>query len=258
MGIDSASQFDPSALSTTLGTQGVHPLEMAQAYSVLPNDGVLKRARFVTKIVGPDGKVIYQNSDAGHRVLDPNVARGEISLLEDVVKFGTASGTLSGFPRPIAGKTGTTDNNVDAWFVGFTPQYTAAVWMGDPNGEEPMVGLPGGAVQGATYPARIWRQFMFDATANLPPLNFLPYDPNFFPPPSFINEFGRRGSSYCCRSDNSSRRVQEQPVFPVVPAAPPPPTKAHAPPTTVQQSPPTTVKKKRRHKPPPTTVPKGP
>ena len=58
MGIDSTSKFDPTALSTTLGTQGVHPLEMAQAYSVLPNDGVLKRATFITKIVEPDGKTI--------------------------------------------------------------------------------------------------------------------------------------------------------------------------------------------------------
>jgi len=246
MGIDSASKFDPTALSTTLGTQGVHPLEMAQAYSVLPNDGVLKRARFVTKIVGPDGNVIYQNTDTGHRVLDPNVARAEISLLKDVVKFGTASGTLSGFPRPIAGKTGTTDNNVDAWFVGFTPQYTAAVWMGNPDGEEPMVGLPGGAVQGATYPARIWRQFMLDATANLPPLDFLPYDPSYFPRPTYINEFGRRVGSYCCGSNNLP-----QPVIPLTPST----TPITTPPTTAQNTP---APAKKKHHGSPITVPTGP
>ena len=90
-------------------------------------------------------------------MLDPNVARTEIDMLKGVLRSGTASRSLGNFPRPAAGKTGTTDHNVDAWFVGFTPQFTAAVWMGNPHGEEPMVGLPVGPVFGATYPAQIWR-----------------------------------------------------------------------------------------------------
>ena len=69
MGIDT-SHFDPPVVSTTLGTNGVHPLEMAQAYSVIAADGVLHRAQFVTKIVGPTGKVLYQTTARGTRVLD--------------------------------------------------------------------------------------------------------------------------------------------------------------------------------------------
>ena len=191
MGIDSATSFDPTALSTTLGTQGVHPLEMAQAYSVLPDDGILLPATFITKIVGSHNIVLYQDTNTGHRVLSSNVARTETNMLEDVLRHGTASRTLANFPRPAAGKTGTTDNNVDAWFIGYTPQYTAAVWMGNPDAETPMLGLPVGPVFGATYPAQIWQQFMLTATAGLPPLDFAPPDPAQWSPPTSIDETGR-------------------------------------------------------------------
>ena len=137
-----------------------------------PNEGVLKRATFVTKIVDRNGKMIYQAPTTGVQVLDPNVARTETKMLEGVLRNGTASRTLGSFPRPAAGKTGTTDNNDDAWFVGFTPQYTAAVWMGNPAGEIPMTNVGGITVFGATYPAQIWRTFMHDATAPLPALDF--------------------------------------------------------------------------------------
>ncbi len=172
MGINT-SAFNPAVVSTTLGTQGVHPLEMAQAYSVLANDGALKRATFVTKILDRYGKILYQAPEKPVQVLDPNVARTETQMLFGPVRNGTASNTLGNFPRPAAGKTGTTDSNVDAWFVGYTPQYTAAVWMGDPNGEVAMRNIGGtGPVFGAGYPAKIWRAFMQDATASLPVVDF--------------------------------------------------------------------------------------
>jgi membrane peptidoglycan carboxypeptidase len=191
MGINT-SAFNPAVVSTTLGTQGVHPLEMAQAYSVLPNDGALKRATFITKIVDRNGKTLYQAPTKPVQVLDPNVARTETQMLFGPLRNGTASSTLGNFPRPAAGKTGTTDANVDAWFVGYTPQFTAAVWMGDPNGEVAMRNIGGtGPVFGAGYPAKIWRAFMQDATASLPALDF--------PKPAqqnnharFITELGRR------------------------------------------------------------------
>ena len=152
MGIDT-SHFQP-VVSTTLGTNGVHPFEMAQAYSVIAADGVLHPAQFVSKIVGPTGKVLYENDGSGKRVLTPQVARSETQMLTEVLKNGTASG-LS-IDRPAAGKTGTTDENQDAWFIGYTPQLTTAVWMGDPNAETPMTNVGGISVFGATYPADIW------------------------------------------------------------------------------------------------------
>jgi membrane peptidoglycan carboxypeptidase len=199
MGINT-SNFQP-VVSSTLGTNGVHPLEMAQAYSVLANDGTLKRATFITKIVDRNGKTIYQSPTVGVQVLDPNVARTETNMLKGVLHDrGTASATLGSFAgaRPAAGKTGTTDHNQDAWFVGYTPQFTAAVWMGNPSGEIPMTNVGGITVFGATYPALIWRQFMTDATSPLPPLDFpAPTKPSFGQA-RFVSELGRR--TYTSRS----------------------------------------------------------
>jgi penicillin-binding protein 1A len=194
MGINT-SNFQP-VVTTTLGTNGVHPLEMAQAYSVFPNDGTLRRATIVTKILDRSGKTIYQAPTNGTRVLDANVARTEIDMLKHVLKDGTAAATLSTFPHFAAGKTGTTDHNQDAWFVGFTPQLTAAVWMGNPDGEIPMTNVGGITVFGATYPARIWRNFMENATASLPNLDFTQPDATLFSRARYLTELGRRTYGY--------------------------------------------------------------
>jgi penicillin-binding protein 1A len=241
LGIDT-SKFN-AVVSTTLGTNGVHPLEMAQAYSVFPNEGILKRATIVTKIVDRDGKVLYQAPTAGVRVLDANVARTETRMLTGVVRNGTASGTLGGFPRPIAGKTGTTDRNVDAWFVGYTPQLTTAVWMGNPLVESPMAGVYGG-----TIPARIWRAFMLDATAPLPPLQFTPPDTSGFRSARFITELGRRTSYYqpyvpppASVPDTTPPASAPETTAPATTAAPPATEPATAPPTTSGGATPTTA-----------------
>jgi penicillin-binding protein 1A len=168
MGIDTTN-FQP-VVSTTLGTNGVHPLEMASAYSVIASDGILHPATFVSKIVSPAGKVLYETPKQGKRILSAEVARSETQMLTGVLKDGTASGLT--IDRPAAGKTGTTDANVDAWFIGYTPQITTAVWMGDPNGETPMTSVGGISVFGATYPADIWAEFMKGAHTNLPVVDF--------------------------------------------------------------------------------------
>jgi penicillin-binding protein 1A len=239
MGIDT-SRFDP-VVSTTLGTNGVHPLEMAQAYTVFPNDGVLKRATFVTKIVDARGRVLYQNAAVGNRVLDANVARTEIEMMKGVLKNGTASNTLGSMQHPAAGKTGTTDKSVDAWFVGFTPQFTAAVWMGNPAGEIPW---SLGTVFGGTYPARIWRAFMERATADLPALDFPPPDTALLPRSSYINEFGRRFAFNYNGSNGTTPSTIAAPapttvVTPTTRKASPTPTTRPTPPTTAG-TPPTT------------------
>ncbi len=151
MGVDT-SHFQP-VVSTTLGTNGVHTLDMAAAYSVIASDGIRHPASFVSKIVDANGKVLYEPPSDGQRILRSQVARSETQMLTEVLKNGTASG-LS-IDRPAAGKTGTTDEHVDAWFIGFTPQITTAVWMGDPNGETPMTNVGGIAVWGASYPADV-------------------------------------------------------------------------------------------------------
>jgi len=134
---------------------------MAQAYSVLANDGALKRATFITKIVDRNGKTLYQAPTKPVQVLDANVARTETQMLFGPVRNGTASRTLGTSPA-CGGQDGYHRRQRRRLFVGYTPQYTAAVWMGDPNGEVAMrnVGGPGGLRAG--YPAQIWRSFMQD------------------------------------------------------------------------------------------------
>jgi membrane peptidoglycan carboxypeptidase len=249
MGINT-SNFQP-VVSTTLGTNGVHPLEMAQAYSVLANNGVLKRASFITKIVDRNGKTIYLAPSGGTQVLDPNVAHTETNMLKNVLRNGTASSTLGNFPRPAAGKTGTTDHNQDAWFVGYTPQYTASVWMGNPVGEIPMTNVGGIRVFGATYPAEIWAKFMNLASGSLPPLDFPQPDKNQFTRSRFISELGR---NVYTRSSSRPEPTTSVPVAGVKPtpgptAAPPVST------ATKKKRPPVTVPK---HKTPPPTTGRGP
>jgi membrane peptidoglycan carboxypeptidase len=224
--------------SLTLGTEGVSPLDMASAYSTLANDGVKKTPIFYTKVQGPDGKVVFQigpNGDHPTQVMPVNIARTETQMLFGPVRQGTASRTLGSFPRPIAGKTGTTDNNIDAWFVGFSPQITTAVWMGDPAGEISMNPFfSGGQVFGGTIPARIWGAFMTQALAPLPVAQFASPDESFWPSSRYIALTGRD-------------------------TAPPPPPPTTVAPTTVPAPTTTTAPKKNHPKPPhPPTTGHGP
>jgi penicillin-binding protein 1A len=196
MGVRSPNLLPVTSL--TLGTRGISPLDMASAYSTLANDGVHRPAIFVTKVVGPDGKVVFQEPLSGHhpkQMLPVNIARTETQMLLGPVKSGTAARTLADFGRPAAGKTGTTDENIDAWFVGFTPQMTTAVWMGDPKDERTSMNpFFGQDVFGGTIPARIWRAFMEGALAGQPVLNFNPPDESFWPASRYISLTGRATS----------------------------------------------------------------
>src|SRR5207302_1994903 len=104
------------------------------------------------------------------RVIPEGVDYVVTKILEENVLYGT--GTAANFGRPTAGKTGTTDNHADAWFVGYTPSLDAAVWVGYPGGEIPMENVHGIAVAGGTFPAEIWHLFMESAVGAIPPKDF--------------------------------------------------------------------------------------
>ena len=148
--------------------QGVSPLDMAHAYETFARNGketfgTLGAAKHgpvgVTEVDGPNGKTIVRNRRKQRRVLPDSVAQTATSIMETVVNEGTAkNAALDGFA---AGKTGTTENFGDAWFIGFDTHYTVAVWVGYPNGIKPMkTEYGGGPVEGGTYPAEIWHDFM--------------------------------------------------------------------------------------------------
>ncbi|RZB38413.1 MAG: penicillin-binding protein 1A [Desulfobacteraceae bacterium Eth-SRB2] len=126
LGIESKLNRD---LSIALGSSGVSLLELVKAYSVFNNNGYLVSPVFITKIVDRDGNVIEESSPVREKVIEKNTAYIVTNLLEGVVKHGTGH-RLKALNRPVAGKTGTTNNLHDAWFVGYTPRYTTGVWVG--------------------------------------------------------------------------------------------------------------------------------
>jgi penicillin-binding protein 1A len=164
LGIKSPLQ---SYFAIGLGAEAVNPLEMARAYGSFANGGYRidgsvfgNEPRVVTRITNEAGQAVYENQPMKKQVLTPAEDELMTQLLEGVVTGGT--GTAAALPdRPVAGKTGTTENYGDAWFVGYTPQLVTAVWVGYPNTLRPMLTeYHGRAVAGGTFPAQIWKTFM--------------------------------------------------------------------------------------------------
>jgi len=149
-------------LSLALGTSGVSPLEMTRAYAAFANNGLMPQAIFIEKIVDSNGKVLEEQHPTFSEAIDPRVAYQITRLLEGVITDGTARG-ISSFGAPAAGKTGTTDQNVDAWFVGYTPELTTCVWIGHDQNTS-----LGGAETGGLAAAPIWLDFMNQAKAVYP------------------------------------------------------------------------------------------
>ena len=157
--------------SISLGAEEATPLEMASAYATIANDGFYRQPRFVERVLDRRGKVVFEGPDEGRRAVSPETARVAISVLRAVVERGTGTrARLAG--REVAGKTGTSQEYENAWFVGFTPQLATAVWMGSPVGNVPMTSVGGIRVVGGSYPARIWNAYMTDALAGLPSVPF--------------------------------------------------------------------------------------
>ena len=150
-GIDAELDLVPSL---ALGVEEVSPLDLASAYLTLANDGTRVEPYAIVRIEDVDGNVLWEPDRPAPEegAVERDVARGVTEALRGVIEDGT--GTAADIGRPAAGKTGTTQENVDAWFAGYVPGYTAVVWMGHPQ-PTPMEGVTGGGA-----PAQIWQRFM--------------------------------------------------------------------------------------------------
>ena len=167
MGIRTRLSTNPAMLLGGL-RQGVTPLEMAYAYSTIANrgkrvSGTLSASKLgpvaIEKVADPAGKTIDKDRVRAKRVFSSQVGQEMRSLLNGVVMSGT--GTHAQVSEWSAGKTGTTENYGDAWFVGFTDRYTAAVWVGYADKVKSMsTEYAGGPVEGGTFPAEIWHDLM--------------------------------------------------------------------------------------------------
>ncbi|HWC10990.1 MAG TPA: penicillin-binding transpeptidase domain-containing protein, partial [Acidimicrobiales bacterium] len=168
MGISSELAPVPSAV---LGTNEVTPLEMASAYATLAADGTHVAPYLVSEITGRDGQVLYRAEPRPEPRLPPDLARRANHVLQGVVERGT--GRRARIDRPVAGKTGTTQNHGDAWFIGYTPRLATAVWVGFPEAITPMVPpVTPISVTGGAWPAQIWAAFMGAALAGVEPVPF--------------------------------------------------------------------------------------
>jgi penicillin-binding protein 1A len=176
-----------------LGAEAVNPLEMARAYGSFANGGYRidgatfgNEPRAVTRITDVAGDQVYDNTPVKKQVLTPAEDELMTQLLQGVVTSGT--GTAAALPdRPVAGKTGTTENYGDAWFVGYTPQLVTAVWVGYPDSLRPMLTeFHGRAVVGGTFPALIWKSFMESA------FTALHAAPETFASPPYLSVVSRR------------------------------------------------------------------
>jgi penicillin-binding protein 1A len=137
---------------------GVSPLEMADAYATLASGGIHHKPIAIKRVDFPDGKSDNFGQSQGNRVMTDGQADEVTKILKMNVQSGT--GTAANYGCPVAGKTGTTDNYTDAWFVGYQPHLAASVWVGYPNALVEMRSVHGIEVAGATFPAEIWHDFM--------------------------------------------------------------------------------------------------
>ena len=201
--------------SLALGTSEVTPLEMATAYSAFANGGYRVYPYLVTRVDTQGGQTLYtRTAPAQQRIIADHVVRDMNAMMFNVIATGTGTGAaLTG--HEAAGKTGTTQESKNAWFVGFTTDYVAAVWVGNDDN------TPTRGVTGATLPAAIWKQVMSAAEKGLPAK---PIDRSEPQAPIYDNGLFASGPNTPPPGDDeaATRYAQDQSLPP--PPPPPPPS----------------------------------
>lgn len=211
MGITSKLHSYPSI---TLGAVDVSPLEMTRAYATLGAEGVRPKVRAILQVRDRDNKIVFTQKAESQQVMTANVARMATDILQGVVANGT--GTRARFAWPAAGKTGTTQRNRDAWFVGYTPRLVGAVWVGHRKGAVRM-----NSVTGGTVCAGIWRNVMEAAHESLARKSFT--KPNEKQFTRFYLDVNKKGRPSPSPSPSETPTPAPAPA-PVTPSEPPPST----------------------------------
>ena len=170
--VDMAKRFGittplPPYLPLALGAADMKLLEHVSAFTVFPNDGIRIDPHMIRRVTSYDGALLEEAHPEVHDVVSPDVARTMTAMLEEVIRFGTGI-QAKALGRPAAGKTGTTQDYTDAWFVGYTPQLTAGVWVGF---DDKQISL-GKKETGARAALPIWLEFMQGAVTGTPLIDF--------------------------------------------------------------------------------------
>jgi len=159
----------------------VSPLEMASAYATLANRGVHVEPVIIRRVKDSSGNIIWEANPKKTQAISEGVAYEVTKLLQANIASGT--GTRADIERPNAGKTGTTTKWYDAWFCGYTPNLSTAVWMGNADAQVSMDDVHNIHVTGGSLPAMIWHDFMYDADRDYPETPFMePATPVRFDP----------------------------------------------------------------------------
>jgi membrane peptidoglycan carboxypeptidase len=173
--------------SFATGANEMSPLDMASGGQTIANLGLHHEPYLVEHVDRADGTSLYTHDDPGVQVLSPGTAATEISVLKGVITSGTGHRYPLANGRPAAGKTGTQEDNTNAWFVGLTPELSTAVWVGNPNGYISMDRVPEflkdgvSKVQGGTYPEKIWKLYTDAALIDQPNQDWPPPPPDARP-----------------------------------------------------------------------------
>jgi membrane peptidoglycan carboxypeptidase len=165
--------------SVVLGVSSPRVIDVASSFATFASGGTYSKPHLVKKIFDGDGKLIYEFKVVGKRVFSEKVIADLSYSLTGVIRDGTASSVLAGFPRPIAGKTGTSQDNASAWFTGYSPDLATSVAFFRDTPEKRLTGIGGlNSITGGTFPARIWNAYMKKALAE--------YPISYFPRPAFV------------------------------------------------------------------------
>jgi membrane peptidoglycan carboxypeptidase len=177
-GIPDSVQVLPTP-SVVLGVSSPRVIDVASSFSTFAAGGIYSKPHLVKKIYDGEGKLIYEFKGESKRVFSENVSADLSYALSGVVRNGTASSVLAGFPRPIAGKTGTSQDNASAWFTGYSPDLSTSVAFFRDTPEQRLTGIGGlNSITGGSFPARIWNVYMKRALAE--------YPISYFPRPAFV------------------------------------------------------------------------
>jgi membrane peptidoglycan carboxypeptidase len=177
-GIPESVQVLPTP-SVVLGVSSPRVIDIASSFATFASGGIYSKPHLIKKVFDGDGKLLYEAKNESKRVFSEKVISDLSYSLSGVVRNGTASSVLAGFPRPIAGKTGTSQDNASAWFTGYSPDLATSVAFFRDTPEKQLTGIGGlNSITGGTFPARIWNAYMKRALAE--------YPISYFPPPSFV------------------------------------------------------------------------
>lgn len=233
--IDMARRFGidtslPPYLPLALGAADMKLIEHVSAFTVFPDDGIRIDPHMIRRVTSYDGALLEEAHPGIHDVISPETARTMTAMLEEVIQFGTGV-QAKALGRPAAGKTGTTQDYTDAWFIGFTPQITAGVWVGY---DDKQISL-GKRETGARAALPIWLEFMQKALAGAPVMNFqnvVPLEEQAADHPVHVD------TPDTAPADDEPATPREKPAAPVAQPAPPMPSPPQAAPNPAGASPP--------------------